>query len=80
MPFIVTGEAFRRFHAARDQNAHRCVATPLYLKYNFCRSRRGDIVELTTGYIDSLAPNPEAIANGKGLVKKWKHPAASADD
>jgi len=27
-------------------------------------------VELTTSYIDFLAPSPEAIANGKGLVKK----------
>jgi len=27
-------------------------------------------VELTLSYIDSLAPNPEASANGKGLVKK----------
>jgi len=27
-------------------------------------------VELTTSYIDSLAPNSEAITNGKGLVKK----------
>ena len=29
-------------------------------------------MELTASYIDSLAPNPSAIANGKGLVKKGK--------
>ncbi|MCL2398341.1 MAG: SWIM zinc finger family protein [Defluviitaleaceae bacterium] len=38
-------------------------------------------MELTVGYIDSLAPNPAAIANGKALVKKgnYKELHTSAD-